>query len=283
MVRDYQRPPQLGDWTVCQDKETTKTAIRTNSIDSANQLNVLDWSIADFNGGKETPHLYVPNRVYPLDTVILKPTLEGLMPIPENLDGNCYFETESSQSAVLAAQSAKYTCSMTCPLRWPPTSCKYYSYYTIYYSPRCRYYSGGVMLPLGIGIRGTERNIDFRIRASSAFEYLDIRITGWPRRSTSAGGVTVAEHDAMGWPAGQSPGEDFVYQSLGNNVFRIWAWPGGGRNGRWGPAGTDVMIRVHFTLMGGVYTETIYAGSFPGVQRDVTVSYVGAGRRGNHR
>ena len=139
------------------------------------------------------------------------------------------------------------------------------------------------MLPLGIGIRGTERNIDFRIRASSAFEYLDIRITNWPRRSTSAGGVTVAEHDVMGWPAGQSPGEDFVYQSLGNNVFRIWAWPGGGRNGRWGPAGTDVKIRVHFTLMGGVYTETVYAGSFPGVQRDVTVSYVGAGRRGNHR
>ena len=77
MAIDKQRAPQLGDWTVCQDKETTKTAIRTNSIDSANQLNVLDWSIADFNGGKETPYLYVPNRVYPMDTVILKPTLEG--------------------------------------------------------------------------------------------------------------------------------------------------------------------------------------------------------------
>ena len=139
------------------------------------------------------------------------------------------------------------------------------------------------MLPLGIGIRGTEGNIDFRVRASSAFEYLDIRITDWPRQSTSAGGATVAEHDAMYWSAGQSPGEDFIYQPLGNNVFRIWAWPGGGRNGRWGPAGTNVKIRVHYTLMGGVDTETIFAGSFPGAERTVEVSYVGAGRRGNHR
>lgn len=279
-----QRPPLLGDWTICQDKETTKNSIRVNSIDSANKLNILDWAIADFSDKSNNPYLYVPNRVYAMDTVILKPTLEGLMPIPENLDGNCYFETASSQTVLIAAQAAKYTCSMTCPKRWPPTSCKYYSYTTTYSSPTCPYYSGGVMLPLAIGIRGTSADIDIRIVSKSAFEYLDIRITDWPRQSTTANGITVAEHDAMGWPAGESPGENFEYQSMGNNIFRIWAWPGGGRNGRWGPYGTNVRIRVHFTLLGGPDTETIFPnGSFSGAQRNVTVSYVGAGRRGNHR
>ena len=63
-----QRSPQLGDWTVCQDTETVQTSIRTNSIDSINQLNVLDRAIADFKNGGEEPYIYVPNRVYALDT-----------------------------------------------------------------------------------------------------------------------------------------------------------------------------------------------------------------------
>ena len=274
MAIDKQRAPQLGDWTVCQDKETTKTAIRTNSIDSANQLNVLDWSIADFNGGKETPYLYVPNRVYPMDTVILKPTLEGLMPIPENLDGNCYFETASNQILTAPYKPSSSYCDIAnCPNFGYGKICGFNI--TYFEGKSCTKFPGvGVTKLAGVRARGLGAYIIFRIRAVSAFEYLDIRITNWPQSG---------ELDAMGWPPGESPGEDFVYQSLGNNVFRIWAWPGGGRNGRWGPAGTDVMIRVHFTLMGGVYTETVYAGSFPGVQRDVTVSYVGAGRRGNHR
>ena len=137
------------------------------------------------------------------------------------------------------------------------------------------------MVPSTVGIWGKAANIDINIRASSAFEYLDIRITDWPRSYTSVGGVRIAEDDAMGWPKGQYPGEDFVYKALGNNVFRIWAWPDGGRN--WGPAGTNAKIRVHFTIMGGPNTETLFSGSFPGVSRTVEVSYVGAGRRGNHR
>lgn len=278
-----QRPPQLGDWTVSQDTETVQTSIRTNSIDSINQLNVLDWAIADFKNGGEEPYIYVPNRVYALDTAILKPTLEGLMPIPENLDGNCYFETESRITVSNPYQTGYYVCSHVCPLRWPPTSCPYFNPTRKETSSRCRYFSAGKMVPLTVGIRGKAANIDINIRASSAFEYLDIRITDWPRSHTRVGGITIDEDDAMGWPAGQSPGEDFVYKALGNNVFRIWAWPGGGRNGNWGPAGTDAKIRVHFTIMGGPGTETLFSGSFPGVSRTVEVSYVGAGRRGNHR
>ena len=87
----------------------------------------------------------------------------------------------------------------------------------------------------------------------------------------------------MGWPPGKSPGEVFSYRSMGDGVFRIYAWPGGGNNGRWGPAGTNVTIRVVFTLMGGVGHTNLWYGDFPGVSRSVSVSYVGAGRRGNHR
>lgn len=284
MATDKQRPPQIGDWTVCQDKDTTKTAIRPQAIDSINQLNVLDWAIADYKNGKEQPYLYVPNRVYPLDTVILKPTLEGLMPIPENLDGNCYFETERKESIILERKPANYSCVIGCKVRdgqCPPYTQKRESSGC----PLRR--SGGQVDLVAIGVWGYAAVIDFRIRASSAFEYLDIRITDWPRQTTWVNGIGFDEDDAMGWVPGQNIGVDFRYDSLGNNVFRIWALPGpcDDNTGRFGPAGTDVKIRVRFTLI-GEYTyqnQYVWYGTFPETTRTVEVSYVGAGRRGNHR
>ena len=279
-----QRMARIGDWTICQDKTTTKASIRTNSIDAFNTLNVLDWAIADFKSGNKVPCIYVPNRVYAMDTVILKQTLEGLMPIPENLDGNCHFETVSEQTLILTRTSGEYTCSNSCPKRWPPTSCEYYSATTKYSSPTCPHYSGGVMIALGVGIRGAKGIIDFRIYAKSAFEYLDIRISDWPRLYTELDGMAIRERDEIGWVPGESPGETFSYQKLDDNVVRIWAFPGGGTSGGFGPAGTNAKIRVVFTLLGEYLdTDLVWSGTFPETTRNVSVSYVGAGRRGNHR
>ena len=287
MVRDYQRPPQLGDWTVCQDKVTTKTAIRTNSIDSINQLNALDWAIADFKNGKETPYIYVPNRVYPMDTVILKPTLEGLMPIPENLDGMCRFPDGASRIQIIEAKSGVFTCdAVRCIRMQMGKRCDKYSYTEDHGGPSCKYYSDGTVESLGVSVYGIRTHIDFEIHADSAVEYLDIRITDWPRQYTNVGGGSFREYDVMGWPAGTvPPGETFRYDSLGNNIFRIWFTPG--RDGiNWGHAGMTKTIRVEFTLLGDQINTVdpyIFHPSFPGAQRNVTVSYVGAGRRGNHR
>lgn len=274
-----QRPPQLGDWTVCQDKDTTKTAVRTPAIDSINQLNVLDWAIADYNNGKEQPYLYVPNRVYALDTVILKPTLEGLMPIPENLDGNCEFETQSAITISPSAQSQKYSCSVYCTHWW---TCPYASLGTALDSQKCPAgKQDGLVLPLGVEVTGSEGVIIFKVRADSAFEYLDIKITDFPRHYTNVDGESIQEYNRIGWP--ELFGEDFTYTALGNNIFRIWAWPGGGRSGKWGPAGSSAKIKIVFSLLGGFNRKTIFYPEFSGAQRQVTVSYVGAGRRGNHR
>lgn len=280
---DRQGMPILGQWTVCQDKDTTKASIRTNNIDTANLLIPFDWAIADFKNNEATPTIYVPNRVYALDTAILKPTIEGLMPIPENIDGLCKFETASQQTTAVSHWAAQYHCAPTCHYIYPPDSCGQYNPTRVSSSPQCQYRGSGIMEALPHGVRGVQGYVDINIKSESAFEYLDIRISDWPRDYTIVSGVMIAEHDAMGWPPGESPGEIFNYRSLGNNVFRIYAWPGGGNNGKWGPAGTDVTIRVVFTLMGGYGVTTIWYGDFPETTRSVEVSYVGAGRRGNHR
>lgn len=268
-----QRKPLLGDWTVCQDKDTVKSSIRTNSIDQINQFDLYDWAIADFRNGKETPYIYVPNRVYPMDTVILKPTLEGLMPIPENMDGNCTFETASNVLLSAPYQSTKYHCDVSKCAYMPPIS-NCYAPDRVFDGPNCTIHNNASVVPLGVVAYGITGHIIFRVQAQSAFEFLDVRITNWPQ---------AGERDAMGWPPGESPGENFSYTALGNNVFRIWAFPGGGRNGGWGPAGTDAKIKVVFTVGGGDGVPNLFGADFPGWNRQVTVSYVGAGRRGNHR
>lgn len=281
-----QRPPQLGDWTVCQDKESThsKTSINPPEIDSVNKLEVLDWAIADYRNGKEQPYLYVPNRVYPLDTVILKPTLEGLMPIPENKGGLCSFPSGSSSSQIIAAQSGKYTCdAVACP-RMP--GCDRYSYTYDHGSNKCDWYSNGVVASLGVSVHGIRAHIDVVIKTETAVEYLDIRITDWKREKTYVQGHGFVEYDAIGWPTGTvPPGQEFHYDNLGNNVYRIWLAPGvEGIN--WGHAGMRKTIRIEYTLLGDqINTDDpwIFYPDFPGAQRTVTVSYVGAGRRGNHR
>ncbi len=279
-----QRPAFFGDWTVCQDKETTKTTIRTNSVDAINQFNIFDWCIADCNGNKDVPCIYVPNRVYTLDTVVLKDTLEGLMPIPENMDGNCKFETVSKQTLIPSVTSGSFTCSAGCKKRGPPTSCSHYSSTAEYKTPTCPWYPDGELKGMGVGIRGAAAAIDFTIKAKSAFEYLDIRITDWPRQYTYIDGVQIGELDALGWAYGQGVGERVSYRLMGNNIVRIWGWPGGGDNGRWGPANTNVTVRVVFTLLGEyISKDLVWSGTFPRTERTVEVSYVGAGRRGNHR
>lgn len=276
-----QRPAFFGDWTVCQDKETTGTGIRTNSVDAVNRFTIFDWCIADCNGNKEIPCIYVPNRVYALDTVILKDTLEGPMPIPENMDGNCKFETVSTQKLIPSVSASSYSCSASCPHRW---TCEHFSLDQKYTTAQCPWESDGVFLPLGVGVRGAIGFVDFTINAKSAFEYLDIRVTDWPRQYTNIQGVAFRELDTIGWVAGTGVGEDFLYQLMGNNIVRIWGWPGGGRNGRWGPANTNVTVRVVFSLLGEYLTQDlVWAGTFPQTERTVSVSYVGAGRRGNHR
>lgn len=276
-----QRPAQLGDWVVCQDKEdaNVKTALRVNTIDPINGFNAMDWCIADYKNGGDEPYIYAPNRVYALDTVVLKPTLEGLMPIPENEDGNGWFETASKIALVTSVSSDKYTCSAYCSYRW---TCGRYSYSTTYSTPTCPAGLGGTMLPLSVEVSGQEGVIDIEISAKSAFEYIDLRITDWPRIKTVVDGVEVYEQDQFGWKPGQSVGAYFDYRRLGNNVYRIYAYPGQ-PNGKWGPPGTRITVRIIFTLMGPPGTKTYFAGQFGGVSREVEVSYVGAGRRGNHR
>jgi hypothetical protein len=265
-----QRPPQLGDFTVCQDKETVQDSIIVNNLDSINRLNELDWAISDFKNGGETPYIYVPNRVYAMDTCLMKDTLEGLMPIPENLDGNCRFETASNAILTQPTQTSNYRCGNPCPV----TNVKHcYSGNKIFYGGPCPE-PGNTSVPMGVLVYGLETFIIFRVQAKSAFEFLDIRITNFLQHG---------ELDAIGWPPGESPGENFTYTSLGNNVYRIWAFPGGGRNGKFGPAGTDVKIKVFFTVGGGLGNPNLFGSDFPGWNKEVTVSYVGAGRRGNHR
>lgn len=281
-----QRKARLGDWTVCQDKDTTKTSIRTNHIDPINQINLYDWAIADFRNGKETPYIYVPNRVYPMDTVILKPTLEGLMPIPENIDGNCEFDDVSFKTLILAKQPKSWGCSATCPKRWPPTSCGHYSQTTEYDSPTCPHVEGGVFVAFGYGVRGAKGFIDFEISASSAFEYLELRFTDWKRDYTDIGGVRFFEHDELLWKLNYEQ-EEWVkcpyYIRISDGVYRVMAFPGGNIN--WGPYNTfGVRFRVEFTLMGDYLEEDyVWGGEFPETTREVRVSYGCAGRRGNHR
>lgn len=282
MVSLLQRVATFGDWTVCQDKESTPDIIRSNSVDAVNQFIPFDWCIADYQGNKDIPYIYVPNRVYPMDTVVLKDTLEGFMPIPENLDGNCKFETVSKQTLIPSATASSYSCSAKCPHVW---ECEYFSTSVARPSAQCVSYSGfsdGVMLPLAVGVRGVRSHIDFTIKAQSAFEYLDVRITDWPRQYSYISGFTAVEFDTMGWVPGQNVGVDFTYSLMGNNIVRIWGFPG--NNGRWGPCGTNATIRVVFTLLGQYLDNDLqWAGEFPETTRTVEVSYVGAGRRGNHR
>ncbi|HWQ65972.1 MAG TPA: hypothetical protein VN372_03770 [Methanospirillum sp.] len=231
-------------------------------------------------GASGEPTVYIPYRVYPGDTVLMKMTDSGYALIPEEISGKGIL----SGADVVNASTGEIYCPESV------TGCNGYYYDTSdryglhpHYTSACPGFTGNPPVPedsvnirfLGWNVRGYTAYGVLAISSRLAYEFVDVTVSG----RFGLPGDTIFPHVSMGLPY------PFHWRWLNASTIRIEAYPGyGGNFGMPAQSGGYGYIVFGVQIGGGINNVRVeYNPGYLSTSRSVYVTLAQTGRYGNYQ